>query len=345
MRFIIAGGGTGGHLYPGIAVAEKAGIKDTLFLVSSRGIEKRVLSKTNYKYIEQDVSSFVGQSLWGKFKAALRLLRAIRLASKEMNKGDKVLLTGGFAAAPAAFAARFKKVEYYIHEQNSVMGRLNRYVAKGAKKVFLSYDETLYASTNAIMVGNPVRQELLGSTISEVNGKRLLVLGGSGGARAINKVIVEAAPALLKSGWTIFHQTGTELYNETIGFYGKNVRQEGLKIEPYIYDMKQAYSEADFVVARAGSGTVFETLYQRRPALYIPLARAADNHQLKNARSAESLGAAKVLEEKDLSATRLINLLEVMFTETYRFKQRLQAVNEKDTAAIIAAEMFGKIRR
>jgi UDP-N-acetylglucosamine--N-acetylmuramyl-(pentapeptide) pyrophosphoryl-undecaprenol N-acetylglucosamine transferase len=337
-RLIIAGGGTGGHLYPGIAVAERIET-DILFLVSDRGIEKRALTPLGYNFREQKVKAFSGQGILGRVRALSGLLTETRLAMRSMQKGDKVLLMGGFAAAPAAVASVLKGVDMYIHEQNSIMGLVNRVMARFAKKVFLSYGDTEGApAEKSTLVGNPVRRELLNGNVQKEAGKRLLIIGGSGGARTLNRTVAQAAEELVKKGWSLRHQTGVKLYEETLKLYGGEA-PEGVSIEPYIDNMFQAYNETDILLARSGSGTVFEALHQRRPALYIPLPTSAANHQFYNARLVEAQGCAKVLEERDLSVSTLVKSLESMVSEFDTYKVKLEQAELFDSADMIVKGM------
>ncbi len=343
MKVILAGGGTGGHLYPGIAVAERLrfiGIS-ALFMVSDRGLEKNVLSKLGYQYVEQNASAFMGMGIVDKVSSLYRLSKASGIALKYVNRGDKVLLLGGFAAAPVAVAGMIKGADLYIHEQNSVMGLVNRMMSSQSRRIFLSDADTRKAPDRGMLVGNPVRGDFIRGSLKRENGKQLLVLGGSGGSRIINKTVAAAADKLLKAGYSIRHQTGEKLLEETLAEYGKNVdmKSKGLQIEPYITNMADAYAAADIVIARSGSGTVFETMYAKRPALYIPFAQASDNHQYYNALSVQKSGYAEILPEKDLSAEKLTESINGMFDRIEDYKESLLGVEFKDSATLIVKGM------
>lgn len=341
MKLVIAGGGTGGHLYPGIAVAERVselGI-DVLFMVSGRGIEKEVLSKLGYKFVEQDVTAFKGEGLGGKLKALLKLKKAANEASGYIDRGDKILLMGGFAAAPVAVAASMKKADIHIHEQNSVMGLVNRMMSTQAKRIFLSYKPTLKAPDRSIFTGNPVRKELREGDIKAEMQKKILVLGGSGGSRKINTVVASCAKVLIEKGYTIRHQTGKKLYDETVEAYDKMALHDSVELTSYIDDMAEAYREADIVVARAGSGTIFEVTYAKRPAIYIPFAKAANNHQFFNAKVMKDHGYAELFEEKDLTPESLIEMIESMLTDVSKYNKPLSFVEPLDSADLIVRGM------
>ncbi|MDR2884891.1 MAG: UDP-N-acetylglucosamine--N-acetylmuramyl-(pentapeptide) pyrophosphoryl-undecaprenol N-acetylglucosamine transferase [Deferribacteraceae bacterium] len=343
MKVILAGGGTGGHLYPGIAVAQRLvqEFVKPFFLVSDRGIEARVLSQLGYEFIEQKATPFMGVGVLSKAKTLAGLMPAAGAIAQYIDKGDKILLLGGFASAPAAIAGMMKGADIYIHEQNSVMGLVNRLMSSQSRRIFLSYPRTKGATSRSLIVGNPVRKELMDGKLKTEQGKQILVLGGSGGSRIINTTFAESAESLMKAGYTIRHQTGEKMYDETVAAYERNVdsTDKRLQIEPYIDDMAQAYREADLVVARSGSGTVFETMYAKRAALYIPFAKAAENHQYMNALSVKELGYADILEEKDLNKESLLAAVNGIFSGMAAYRNRLAEVQPKDTAELILKGM------
>jgi UDP-N-acetylglucosamine--N-acetylmuramyl-(pentapeptide) pyrophosphoryl-undecaprenol N-acetylglucosamine transferase len=209
-RLVIAGGGTGGHLYPGIAVAEYAeqfGV-ESFFMVSKRGLERKVLTPLGYSFYEQSEVPLNGVSTLRKIKSVFLLMKEITKCYFLLKKDDVLLLTGGFAAAAPALVGNMKGVKMYLHEQNSVMGLTNKKFAKGCEKVFLSFPETKGAVGNTMVTGNPVRDAFTGKEPKEEMGKKILVLGGSQGSRFVNNLVAESAQKLLDGGFTIKHQTG-----------------------------------------------------------------------------------------------------------------------------------------
>ncbi|GAB7140911.1 undecaprenyldiphospho-muramoylpentapeptide beta-N-acetylglucosaminyltransferase [Deferribacterales bacterium RsTz2092] len=342
MKVVIAAGGTGGHLYPGIAVAEELKKRDieTLFLVSDRGIERDVLRPLGYELVEQHVSGFKGVSFFNKIKALAKLAGAITNTEKHLTRNDKVLLLGGFVSAPVAVAAILKGVDVYIHEQNSIMGFANKFLSSVAKKVLLSYPNTKGAPARAVLVGNPVRASLMNGAVKENDGKNILVLGGSGGSRIVNKTFADVADRLLGAGYKIRHQTGKKLFDETVEAYkNADVDITRLEVLPYIDDMAQAYEWADVVVGRSGSGVVFEVSYARRPALYIPFAQATDNHQYYNARWAEEHKYATILQERDVNPNSLFDRLIGVFRDIKDYKLALEGTRSMNSVTDILANM------
>ncbi|WP_022852003.1 UDP-N-acetylglucosamine--N-acetylmuramyl-(pentapeptide) pyrophosphoryl-undecaprenol N-acetylglucosamine transferase [Limisalsivibrio acetivorans] len=315
-RLLIAGGGTGGHLYPGIAVAEevKDRVDEILFLVTDRGLERRILSERGYSFIEQRQTPLKGTGVLRRISSLMGLGMEFFRMLGVVKRGDKVLLTGGFASAAPAAAALVKGAELYLHEQNSVMGLTNKAFARFCRKVFLSFEETKEAKGRTVWTGNPVRKELAAFAPKERSPEVILVLGGSQGSRFINTLVAKASPMLMEEGYTIVHQAGLKLLDETKLMYEENGVDpdrypERIVLKGYINDMVEEYSKADIIIARSGSGSVFETVYSRRPAVFIPLKASADNHQLYNARYAEKLGVARVLEEDGAEPARLLEIL------------------------------------
>jgi UDP-N-acetylglucosamine--N-acetylmuramyl-(pentapeptide) pyrophosphoryl-undecaprenol N-acetylglucosamine transferase len=261
--------------------------------------------------------------------------------SKFLMTGDKVLLMGGFASAPVAIAAAFKKVDIHIHEQNSVMGLVNKMMSLMARRVYTSYPHTKGAPGRSMFVGNPVRRELMHGRPKSA-GRNILVLGGSGGSRKINLLIAQMAEALLQAGYKIHHQTGHKMFEETVNEYERYIdhTQAGLNIVPYIDDMAAAYAAADLVIARSGSGTVFEVTYARRPAIYIPFALATDNHQYYNAEAMRRKHYAQILEERELSAESLTAAIEDVFEHMGLYMDRLHEVLAMDSAELIVKQLL-----
>jgi UDP-N-acetylglucosamine--N-acetylmuramyl-(pentapeptide) pyrophosphoryl-undecaprenol N-acetylglucosamine transferase len=343
MKVILAGGGTGGHLYPAIAVAEKLKERniDFLFLVSNRGIERKILTKLGFDFIEQETVAFKGKNLVSKFRAIIQLLIEISKTSKFVNRLDKVILFGGFASASAGAVSRLKKVEYYIHEQNSVMGMVNSFFAEKAKKVFLSFPDTIKSKGNCITIGNPVRQEFSNFEPKKELGKNILIIGGSQGSRAINNLIVDSAEEILSKGFYIRHQTGEKLYNEVLEAYeSKNLRENSnVEIYAYIDSMKDAYDWADIIISRAGSGSVFEIMYAKRPAIFIPFKAASDNHQMLNAQAANKIFGALIMEESSSNSEILMSNIEKIINNYDEIYLKLKEIKFVDTAGRIIKEM------
>lgn len=342
MKVVIAGGGTGGHLYPGIALADRLkerGI-DAIFLVSDRGIERKVLTPLGYKFIEQEETPLKGESFIKRFRSLGKILKNIKLAMRYIEKDDKIVLLGGFASFSAGISGLIKSVEIYIHEQNSVMGLSNRFFSKYAKKVFLSFENTLKAPESGIVVGNPVRKVFENRCAKQKPDKHIFVVGGSQGSRFLNNLIVHSSKNLLDRGFKIVHQTGDKLFDETLDAYKKiGVDTESIEVKRYIDDISATYEWADIVLSRAGSGSIFEIMYSRRFGVFVPFAAATDNHQFFNALYAQTKGVGVVLEEKEATVEKFLNAIDEYYKHFDMYKKNMDNVVYLDTAGLILKEM------
>ncbi|PLX66045.1 MAG: UDP-N-acetylglucosamine--N-acetylmuramyl-(pentapeptide) pyrophosphoryl-undecaprenol N-acetylglucosamine transferase [Denitrovibrio sp.] len=342
-RLVIAGGGTGGHLYPGIAVADyvkQFGV-DSFFIVSNRGLERRILSELGYPFYEQSETPLNGVSFMRKVKSVFLLMKEIAKCYRILKKSDKLLLTGGFVSAAAALVGSMKGVEMYLHEQNSVMGLTNRKFAGSCEKVFLSFPDTKKVVGKTFVTGNPVREQFRNIPVKEVMEKRILVLGGSQGSRFVNNQVAEASESLLKAGFIIRHQTGGKLLDETLEKYrslGLEI-SEKLEVTGYIDDVAENLKWADIVIARSGSGTIFEITNARRLALYIPFAYASDEHQFHNAKYAEKKGVAKVLTEEEAKPETLVGMVKSFALNFENYQAALNKLEIYDSVELISGGM------
>ncbi len=343
MRVIFAGGGTGGHLYPAIAIAEELKSKNVTvkFYVSNRSIDARILKQLGYDFVPQNVVAFKGKGIISKVVSLFKLLIATIKMMPHIKKDDKVILMGGFASAPSAFIAKLKGAELYLHEQNSVMGLVNRVFAGLCKKVFLSFEDTKNAKGNTVVTGNPVRKVFLAKPKSHDYNGKLLILGGSQGSRSVNKLIASSISQLINEGFSVTHQTGEGLYQETIAMYGTYVKQYGdkLVIKPYINNVADVMNEADIAIARAGSGTIFELEALQCPAVYIPLKLASDNHQHFNALSATNSGKANMMTEDEATPKLLLEKLKDIKDNYEKFKIALSNSEKHSSAKVIVKEI------
>jgi UDP-N-acetylglucosamine--N-acetylmuramyl-(pentapeptide) pyrophosphoryl-undecaprenol N-acetylglucosamine transferase len=313
VRLLVAGGGTGGHLFPGIAVADeviKRGGGEVLFGGTSRGIETRAVPAAGYALETLEVSGLKRMGLIGTLRGLFRLPLAITksFAILRRFKPQVVLGVGGYASGPMVLAAALLGYPTAIQEQNSVPGITNRVLGKLVRAVFIAFEDAarFFPARKIEQLGNPVRQKIVAAlervgaaeTISKK--LRILIVGGSQGARAVNDLVTAAAEILTaaKVDFTLVHQTG----NADLDRIQKRYRALGLGertvLKTFIDDMATAYAEADLVVARAGALTLAELAIAGKPAILIPLPTAADDHQRKNAERFAHAGAAVVLDQR-----------------------------------------------
>jgi UDP-N-acetylglucosamine--N-acetylmuramyl-(pentapeptide) pyrophosphoryl-undecaprenol N-acetylglucosamine transferase len=315
-RIIIAGGGTGGHLFPGIAIANELarrfGDLKVLFVVGRKRMEEEIISRAGYRACSIDVEGMLGRGIFGAMKAfskmavssfqSLRILRDFR--------PHLVVGVGGYSSGPLGLVAWILGIPTAIHEQNSYPGLTNRLLSRFAKRVFISFEQSsrYFKRGNVIFTGNPVREELIASKqpAGRDDGRFvILVVGGSQGARAINRAVVDALKELKREGFLPFaiHQTGPTDLETVIGGY----RAHGIEAEvtPFIEDMASAYGMANLVICRAGATTIAELAALGKPSILIPFPYATHDHQVMNANSLMSRGAADMILEKDLTGDTL----------------------------------------
>ncbi|HKJ05314.1 MAG TPA: undecaprenyldiphospho-muramoylpentapeptide beta-N-acetylglucosaminyltransferase [Geopsychrobacteraceae bacterium] len=310
MKLLLAGGGTGGHLFPAVALAQGLLKQDSSsrvhFVGTAQGLESRLLPKLGLPLATIDMTGFVGRGVFGKIMIMPKLLRSVRQSRRILRyfQPDLVVGVGGYASVPVLLAAKMLRIPYLIHEQNAVPGLGNKFLSRWAESVCLSFAESdnAFAGAQTLVTGNPLRQglELLPELLPE-NGT-LLIFGGSRGAQAINRCVVKMLPKLVEQNPTlrILHQTGEEDLNEVRqGYADAGVNPN--YVVPFIDDMASAYADAELVICRAGATTIAELTVCGRPAILIPYPYAAGDHQTENARSLAEAGAACMLPQTELT--------------------------------------------
>ena len=316
MRLMIAGGGTGGHLFPGVALAEELRAREPdaaiKFVGTRRGIEARVLPDLGWDLELIEVSGLKTVGALAAMKGLFRLPRALWQARRIVKAfaPDAVIGVGGYASGPVVLAARLRGIPTAICEQNSIPGFTNKLLGKLVRSVFLSFDESkrFFNAKKIVMSGNPVRrdlvQKLLGAVAETRSTVNVLVVGGSQGAVAVNELASIALGKLAQeTPLAITHQTGEKDLEPTSARY----REAGVTAEcrAFIKDMAAAYRDADLIIGRAGATTVAELAIAGKPAIFIPYPFAADNHQEINAREMADAGAALMFRQSELTADRL----------------------------------------
>ncbi|WP_456431080.1 undecaprenyldiphospho-muramoylpentapeptide beta-N-acetylglucosaminyltransferase [Thermosulfuriphilus sp.] len=334
MRLVVAGGGTGGHLFPGVAVAKAAQKKgiEVLFISSGRALERGILKEAGLPTAKIYPRPFLGQGLSGKVAAIWALTRETLRARGVLRsfKAEVVLGLGGYTALPVVMAARTLGLPVAVHEQNAVAGLANRLAACLAQRIFVSFQASVneFGASKAVFTGNPVRQELLSPCPRETAFPSLLVLGGSQGARRLNQVVPEALKILFSKGlvFSVIHQTGLRDEEEVRQNYSR-LGIERVMIFNFIADMAWAYSQVDLVVSRAGATTVAELSCLGKPAVLIPYPYAG-GHQRENARALIEAGGALMLEEDNLTPSDLAQVLEGLLTDKHRLDSMAQKARE-----------------
>ena len=326
LRVVIAGGGTGGHLFPGIAIAQEFLARNSqnqiVFVSTGNQFEQRVLAKMDFTLERVDVEGIKGRGLWNQIKSICKLPRGIYQAIRILRrfKPDLVVGLGSYSAGPVVLAARLLGVKIVLHEQNILPGITNRMLARFADMIFVSFEGTKgqLASTRSKFTGNPVRQVVVNGARQSIREDRaeagqkpftILIIGGSQGAHRINLTMVEAVNHLHRiDDLHIFHQTGPADEKMVQDAYGRH--DVASTVQSFFDDMAPLYQSADLIICRAGATTVAEITAIGKAAIFIPFPYAADDHQTLNAASLTKKGAAEMILEKDLTAKILAEKIE-----------------------------------
>jgi len=311
-------GGTGGHVYPALAVAEylqERGIR-LFWLGTSSGLEARIVPDHRIELLTVDVSGLRGKGFWRWFFSPVSLCVALAQSLWILLRlrPSVVLGLGGFVSGPGGLAAWLLRIPLYIHEQNAVAGLTNRLLAPFAKTVMQGFPGA-FRKEKVVTTGNPVRKDILQlvqvqrTAADSSRPLRLLVLGGSLGARALNEIVPQILRALPDGlRLDIWHQTGSGHLSFTRNLYGSSM-PDTVKIVPYIEDMARAYQWADLAFCRAGALTISEVSIAGLASVLVPYPYAVDDHQTANARYLSDQGAAVLVSQSDLNVSAIVELL------------------------------------
>ena len=367
MRIVLTGGGTGGHLFPALALAEEFKERDRdceiLFIGSATGIEKNIVPKYGYQLELLDTEGFKDKRWLNKLTALLKAVKAVIVAARILNsfRPDGVIGTGGYSSGPVILAARFLRIKTAILEQNTIPGLTNRILGKFVNMIFVAFEESkkYFPGRRVIMAGNPVRKELLKTEVrsqeSGVMGKNerftILVFGGSQGAKAVNTAFLDAMEYLadIRGSIRIIHQTGDADYLAI----KKTYERKGIKADVFrfIDDMAAVYSLADLVICRAGATSIAEITAMGLASILIPYPFAANNHQEINARCLSDKGGAVMMRQDEIIGDVLASVLRRFYNnpmELKRLREKALSFGKPDAANDIVNTFYGfisKVRR
>ena len=341
-RIVLAGGGTGGHLYPALAVADElrgrhAGSEIT-FVGGRRGLETRLVPAAGYPLRTLAVSGIKGASPWGRLAAAVGAGWAVlrSMAWMVRRRPDLVIGVGGYASGPTVLAAKVLGVKTMVMEQNHFPGATNRFLAKHVGAVCLPSDTAqqrleLYGPLRArvIVTGNPVRSEFaeIGEPPARVE-LSVLVFGGSRGARSINEAVVNALPRIAKFERVprIVHQTGVDDEQRVTDAYRRDYPEGRWEVHAFLDDMPERFADADLVVSRAGATTLAELAAAGRPSILVPYPFAADDHQRLNAETLRDAGGAAIVLDRELDGDKIAKLVRELDADPARLRNMGRAV-------------------
>jgi len=362
---LVMAGGTGGHIFPGLAVADKLKSEgwNIHWLGTADRMEADIVPKHGYDISFINISGLRHKSILAWLKLPFKLLRSLSQAFSVINtiKPDAVLGMGGYASAPGGLAAWLMRKPLIVHEQNAAAGLTNRLLAGIATKVCCAFPNAFKKNIAAEVVGNPLRasisEQAAQHNISEVADKtsrNILVVGGSLGAQVLNQIVPASFAQLLKQNsnvtaklpFNICHQTGKGKQKEVIEAYNQQHTTNGqVRVTEFIDDIASAYRWADVVICRAGALTVSELAMAATPAVFVPLPHAVDDHQVKNAQYLVSRGGARLVKQPDLTSAGLAKLLNELFSEPQNLQNMAQAafaaadINATDKVANICQQL------
>ncbi|MCF8110433.1 MAG: undecaprenyldiphospho-muramoylpentapeptide beta-N-acetylglucosaminyltransferase [Desulfobacteraceae bacterium] len=361
MHLVIAGAGTGGHLFPGIAVAEELMRRSpesrVLFITTGRPVEKTVLEEKPFETAAITAAGFKGMSLWRKLAAFKVLPRGLFQSMGLLRKfsPDAVLGMGAYSSAPVVIGACLKGIPRFIHEQNRIAGITNKWLSGFADKVFVSFEDTDMGcrADKIVYTGNPVRAGIRGCLRAGIKSRQrgneepftILVLGGSQGAHSINTAVTEAFSRIENTrNFKVIHQTGAkdeQYVRRAYESMGVNAT-----VASFFNDMASLYESADLAVCRAGASTVAEIAAVGLPALFIPFPHAADDHQAANAEGLAAAGAAEIIDERNLSGGVLAGRFEAYRADPAEFeklKASAAAAGMPDSASVILDQITAAV--
>jgi UDP-N-acetylglucosamine--N-acetylmuramyl-(pentapeptide) pyrophosphoryl-undecaprenol N-acetylglucosamine transferase len=323
VKVLIAGGGTGGHLFPGIALAEEVMTRrrgnEVVFVGTERGLEAKVVPQSGYPLETIRAQGLKGKGLVGLLKGLLALpvalIESFRILQR--HKPDVVVGVGGYASGPAVLAACILGIPTAVQEQNALPGLTNKVLGRFVRVVFTAFEEAgrFFPARKVQLIGNPIRRKLMDNYLrSHVAQERfgILIFGGSLGARGINERMLEALDHLadLKGQIHVVHQTGkNDLETVRKGYADKGFQAE---VVEFIDDMSSAYAKAELVICRAGATTLAELMVAKKASILIPFPHATDNHQEVNAQALVNAGAALMFRQSELTGQQLAEQIRLL---------------------------------
>jgi UDP-N-acetylglucosamine--N-acetylmuramyl-(pentapeptide) pyrophosphoryl-undecaprenol N-acetylglucosamine transferase len=356
MRVLIAAGGTGGHIYPGIAVAKELMRRDARsvvhFVGTARGLETRLVKQAGFELSLIESAGLKNVGLAGKAKGIFLLPKSFFAARRLIRefRPDVVVGAGGYVSGPVLLTAALLKVPTLVMESNALPGFTNRTLARFVNAAAVSFEESLpYFRGKGVVIGNPVRREFFEIARKERDAARvsLLVFGGSQGARAINDAMIDALPHLSthKGALRVVHQTGEADFEKVRAGYAAAGWTEAADVRKYLDDMVAHFAASDLIVCRAGATTTAELIAAGKASLMIPFPFAADDHQRKNAEALERAGAARMILQQDATGERLAREIAALIESPERVTQMEDAARKlaRGDAASAAVDLIEKL--
>jgi len=354
---LLMAGGTGGHIFPGIAVAEHLAAKgwNIHWLGTAKRMEAEIVPAHGFDISFVNIAGLRNKNWQAWLKTPFKLMQSVLQSIRIIRKvnPDVVLGMGGYASAPGGVAAWLLRKPLVLHEQNAVAGMSNRYLANIAAKVLSAFPGAFKERLNAQVVGNPLRKEILeikrSIPVEPASSKKVLVVGGSLGAKILNDTVPQSMKQIKLQNITVWHQTGKGHQESVLANYQKyDVPESNIKVTEFIDDMAAAYQWADVVVCRAGALTVSELAMAAKPAIFIPLPHAVDDHQTKNAMYLVTKNAAKLIVQKEFNGTSLAQMLNSLFSSDSVIQSMAKAAQDAahaDATLTVAQTCIGLVKQ
>ena len=365
MRYLISGGGTGGHIFPAVSIANALKELDPeaeiLFVGALGRMEMERVPQAGYKIVGLPVRGFNRSQPWKNVSVLVDLVKSIRQVKRVIRdfRPDVGVGVGGYASGAAMWAAAQMGIPILLQEQNGFAGVTNKILKDKAAKICVAYEgmERFFPADKIILTGNPVRQNLTSGIKNEkLKTKNLLILGGSLGARTINEAVLAGLSALQQAGINVVWQTGkvyydkiisSEAYKRAIGTINGEANTPWLEVLPFLTDMPDRYAQADLVISRAGASSISEICLLGKPAILVPSPNVAEDHQTHNAMALVHKDAAVLVKDSEATEKLIPTALELI-----RDDNRLQALHtnvltlaQRDSAKRIAEEVMKLARR
>lgn len=355
LRVIVSGGGTGGHIFPALSIADELRNRygaEILFVGAENRMEMTRVPEAGYKIIGLPVAGFFRKKIWKNIGVLKKLWKSMGMAKKIIKdfNPDIVIGVGGYASGPTLKAAQKAGIPTLIQEQNSYAGVTNKLLAKKADRICVAYEgmDRFFPAERIVMTGNPIRNSLLQNTLSQKEAREsfgldperptVLVVGGSLGALTVNESMEKGLGKLSDNGIQVIWQTGKNFGNRAIET-AKGMK--GTVVTPFISNMAAAYRSADLVVSRAGAGSISELQALGKPCVLVPSPNVAEDHQTFNAKALSDHGAAVLVKDADARDTLVDTVISLMKDQDRRkeMSEKISAMALTDSATVIAREV------
>ncbi|AKO93922.1 undecaprenyldiphospho-muramoylpentapeptide beta-N-acetylglucosaminyltransferase [Priestia filamentosa] len=363
MKVIVSGGGTGGHIYPALALIREIQKQETntevLYIGSEKGLESDIVKRAGIPFRAIEISGFKRKLSFDNVKTVARFLKGVSKSKKYIKefKPDVVIGTGGYVCGPVVYAASKLGVPTVIHEQNSVPGLTNKFLSKYVDKVAVCFEqaEAFFPSEKVVMTGNPRASEVLNQDGVKgkndvglsLNKKSVLIVGGSRGARPINDALLSVIKEAGQKPYEFLYVTGDVHYERVVKQLEEAGAQGNVVVKPFLHNMPEVLSGVDLIVARAGATTLSEITALGLPSILVPSPYVTNNHQEKNARALSDNDAATLCLEADLTGERLLESIDEILLNEQKLKD-MRAASKKlgmPNAATVLYELLKNLTK